>query len=158
MDDNSHIIEGEEAEEETPEITPQDVKQNDAVVLLNLESLIKGNLSQMEKLQREAREVKETLENILNNDPTYKQHSEEAKKANQVKSATRVEISKRSDVKQVVEKLKSFKQDLKDIQDSMPEYLAEYQRLSNSNVIMNDDGEELEIISVAKIVKTASRR
>jgi hypothetical protein len=159
--DEDNIIEGEIEDEESlePEEAVKTPKQKDgdAIVLLNLESLIKSHIANIDKLGREAKEQKETLDSVLNNDATYKEHAEKAKAANQVKSKTRQEIIKRPDVKHVAEKLKSLTAEKKGLEEELPEYLAEYQRLSNSNIITTDDGEERIIISVAKLVKASSQ-
>lgn len=147
------VIEG-EVEETVEESTP--AAGGDAVVLINLESLIKGHVGSIEKLSKEAREEKETLDSILNNEPTYKEHFELAKEANRVKSETKQQILKRPDVKHVAEKLKSLKSEAGELEDELTEYLREYQRMSGNTEIEGDNGEMLKIVTVAKLVRSSA--
>ncbi len=124
-----------------------------ATVLENLESLIRENLSRIDKLQEEARQHKEMIDSVLLNDEVYKQHDEAAKQAQKTKTATKSEILKRPDVVQIAEKLKTARSEIKEIRESMSSYLQEYRRLSGSAEIENDRGEIMEIIYVAKLVK-----
>ncbi len=129
-------------------------EENQAVTLLNVESLIKGKLSTLETLRKQLGEERETLENIFANDPTFRDHTEQAKEANKVKSITKKEILKRPDVSRVAQKIKELSADAKDANDELSEYLQEFSRLSGGvNVIQGDDGKIHEIVYVAKLVR-----
>lgn len=131
---------------------------SDAIILLNLESLIKGHISSIEKLQLEARQHKEMLDSGMANDPTFKDHSEKAKTATQIKSATRAQIIKQPSMLTLSNKLKNFKAETRELQTELSEYLQEYQRLSGANEIEGEDGELREIINEAKLIKKSSKR
>lgn len=130
--------------------SPQD---GQATVLESLEGLIKENLAKVDKLSQEAKQHKEMIDSALLNDEVYKQHEETAKQAQKIKSATKSAILKRPDVTHIVEKLKGVRLELKEINDSMSDYLAEYQRMSGSNEIEDQTGNVMEIVYVAKLVK-----
>jgi hypothetical protein len=70
---------------QTPVQTSMD--QNDAMVLLNLEDMIKAHIARISKLEAETREQKEMLDNVLANSEVYREHSEAAKEATKIKSA-----------------------------------------------------------------------
>lgn len=151
MDDQktSDPIDGEVVSVET-----ETGEENQAVTLLNVESLIKGKLSTLETLRKQLGEERETLENIFANDPTFRDHTEQAKEANKVKSITKKEILKRPDVSRVAQKIKELSADAKDANDELSEYLQEFSRLSGGvNVIQGDDGKIHEIVYVAKLVR-----
>lgn len=127
---------------------------NQAVTLLNVEGLIKGKLTSIDTLRKQLGEEKETLENIFTNEPTFKEHSEQAKEANRVKAVTKKEIMKRPDVSRVALKIKELSQEVKELNEELSEYLQEFSRLSGGvNVIQGDDGKIHEIVYVAKLVR-----
>ena len=131
---------------------------NDAMVLLNLEDMIKAHIARIEKLSNEVRDQKEMLDNVLANSEVYREHTEAAKKANHIKSATRSEIMKQPSVMQVAHKVKDMKAELSEIQSTLSEYLSEYQRLAKTNIIEGEDGEEREIINTCKLIKRTSKK
>lgn len=130
---------------------------NQAIVLLHLESLIKSHITGIEKLQEELKKQREMMESIFENDSTFVDHSEKAKEATRVKSTTRQEILKRPSVLQVSEKIKSMKSEMRELQSTLSDYLKEYQRMSGLNEIEDDEGQLREIVSTAKLVKRGGK-
>lgn len=129
-------------------------EDNQAVTLLNVESLIKNKLATIDTLRKQLGEEKETLENIFTNEPTFKEHSEQAKEANRIKSATKKEITKRPEVARVVLKIRELSGEVKEANGELSEYLQEFSRLSGGvNVIQGDDGKIHEIVYIAKLVR-----
>ncbi len=145
-----------EVDEETPNsasaISKPD-KDNGATVIINLEALIKNHITSIANLKEEVKKHKEIIDDILNNDPTFKKHSEEAKEASRIKTATKNQLLKQPHAADISEKLKSTRSELKEQQDALSDYLGEYQRLSGVNEIEGEDGEVREIVYVAKLVK-----
>lgn len=131
--------------------TPQEIDQS--TVFLSVENLIKSNLTNLDTLQAQYREQKEMVDSVLENDPTYKDHLEKANEANKVKSATRAQVMKRPDVIKIAEKMKSLKEEIKEINATLSDLLQEFQRVSGTNVIEREDGQILEIISTSKLVR-----
>ena len=153
MDDNTtkqdEVQEGEIVSQDTqPQTTDSGI-----TVLESLESLIKENLARIDKLSEEARQQKEMIDSVLLNDETYKQHEETAKKAAKIKSATKQEILKRPDVTHVVAKYNEITAEVKEIKESMSSYLQEYRRLSGSDEIEDANGEPMQIVYKAVLVK-----
>lgn len=126
--------------------------QDGATVTLSLENLIRGHLGTLEKLRVQIAEHSDTLNNILENDPTYKEHAEEAKKATKVKTGTKSEIMKRPDVMQVSSKMKAAREEYKEQQQTLSELLAEYQRSTGLDSIEMEDGKIKKIVMTAKLV------
>lgn len=145
----------EEASGQAQVVTSGD--QSQAIILTNLEGLIKGHITAIDKLSEEQKKNRETLESILLNDEIYIKHSEAAKEAAKVKSATRSEIMKRPSVMIVAQKLKEIKEQMKEMQMELSEYLQEYQRLANTNVIEGEDGQLREIVNTSKLIRTSVR-
>lgn len=153
MDDSNKNTE----EIQDGEIVPSDLNtpQNDqtATILESLESLIRENLSKVSKLQTELKQQKEMLDSVLENDETYKQHFEGAKSAAKVKSATKSEILKRPEVGHVNSKVKELTSEIREAKESLNSYLPEYQRLSGSNEIDDENGEPMQIVYQARLVR-----
>lgn len=125
-------------------------------ILLNMESLIKGHISTIDKLSEEARKLKEMLDDIFNNDPTYQEHDKAAKEAAKVKQGTKQQILKQPQAAELDKKLKELKGELKENQGSLSDYLQEYARMAGVNEIEGDDGEVREIVYNAKLIKKSS--
>ncbi|HVT01245.1 MAG TPA: hypothetical protein VHE53_03360 [Patescibacteria group bacterium] len=159
QDQTDTIVEG-VIEEEVSEKEPVVNDSNDAssgqsqlLVLESLESLIKENLDKIAKLQNGAGEHQEMINSVLGNDETYKQHEETVKEAQKVRNSTKAEILKRPDVSHIVNKLKEAKLEIKEIKESMNSYLQEYQRLSGSNEIEDNEGRTMQIVYDARLIR-----
>ena len=136
--------------EETGAAVPSD---NAAMVLMNMESMIKAQITSIDKQKEELEKYSSMLNDIFENDPTFKQHAEAAKEASRIKTVTKNQILKRPDAADLNEKVKSFKSQIKEIQDSLSDYLGEYQRMSGLSEIEGEDGDLREIIYIAKLIK-----
>lgn len=125
-------------------------------ILLNMESLIKGHISTIDKLDEEAGKLKSMLDDIFNNDPTFKEHEKLAKEAGKVKQNTKSQILKRPQAADLDKKVKELKSEIKENQASLSDYLQEYARMSGVNEIEGDDGEVREIVYTARLIKKSS--
>lgn len=125
-------------------------------ILLNMESLIKGHISTIDKLTEEAKKLKEMLDDIFSNDPTYQEHDKIAKEAAKVKQNTRKQILKQPQAADLDKKIKELRSEIKENKASLSDYLQEYARMSGANEIEGDDGEVREIIYTAKLIKKSS--
>jgi hypothetical protein len=130
--------------------------ENGAIILMNMEAMIKSHITSIDKLKEEAEKHSSMLKDIFENDPTFKEHSEAAKEASRIKTATKNQILKRPDAGDLNEKVKSFKSQIKEQTEALSDYLREYQRMSGVNEIEGEDGEMREIVYVAKLIKKTS--
>lgn len=137
-----------EVEEGASDIKPH---TDAAATSLSLENLIRGHIATLNRLKNEIAEHTDTLNNVLANDPTYKEHDEAAKKATKVKTATKSEIMKRPDVMQVANKIREAREESKDQQTTLSELLAEYQRTTGLDSIETEDGKIKRIVMTAKL-------
>jgi len=130
---------------------------NDSTVLLDLENLIKSHVSGIDKRKEELKKIKEMLNDIFVNDPTYQEHEKQAKEANKVKGTTKAQLMKQPNAKELGDKIKTTTSEIKETDGALSDYLREYQRMSGSNEIEGDDGQVREIVYVAKLIKKSSR-
>jgi hypothetical protein len=137
-----------------------DTKQADpnaAQVLLDLETLIKTHIANIDKGKAELKKQREMLASVLENDETYRTHNEEAKKAAKTKAQTKYQIMQLSQNKQLADKVRTIASEIKEQDGALSDYLREYQRMSGANEIETDDGVVREIVYIAKLVKKSSR-
>ncbi|HUD19062.1 MAG TPA: hypothetical protein VMR81_01285 [Patescibacteria group bacterium] len=136
---------------------PEIPADNGAQVLLDLETLIKTHIANIDKGKAELKKQREMLASVLENDETYRLHNDEAKKAAKTKAQTKYQIMQQPGNKTLAEKVKGIAAEMKEQDGALSDYLREYQRMSGSNEIETDDGQIREIVYVAKLVKKASK-
>ncbi|HEX8923702.1 MAG TPA: hypothetical protein VF810_04525 [Patescibacteria group bacterium] len=127
---------------------------NQAINLVNVESLITNYNSRHEALTKDMKETKEMLNGLLENDDEYQTIAEEAKKITKQKTVAKQKVFAQPNAKELVEKLKDYQGQLKEIKTALSDYLTQYVSLSGSNKIEGPDGELLEIIYSAHLAKT----
>jgi len=142
------------AQDENPQEQP--VTQTSSEILLNMEGLIKGHISTIDKLSEEAKKLKDMLDDIFSNDPTFQEHDKLAKEAAKVKQNTKQQILKQPQAADLDKKVKDLKADIKENQASLSDYLQEYARMAGVNEIEGDDGEMREIVYSARLIKKSS--
>ncbi|MCL5003680.1 MAG: hypothetical protein M1352_00210 [Patescibacteria group bacterium] len=115
--------------------------------------IIKNQMAALDRAQKELGNHKEMVEDTLENNPHYREASQEAKEASKIKSDVKRQILDDAKLSPTVAKIKELTAYLKETRASLSDYLVEYQRLSGSNQIEGDDGETAEIVYVAKLKK-----
>jgi len=133
--------------------TNKEDASSQVAILQNLEQLIKSHIVNIDKLKEETKKFREMLDSIFENDSVYKDHSEKVKEANKIKSQTKQQILKQPQAADLNNKIKDNRQELKDSQNALSDYLREYQRMSGSTEIEMEDGQVREIVYTAKLVK-----
>lgn len=154
MADEPQIEDGEIVEEET---LTSDQTVTGGEVLINMEGMIKNHITSIDKLQIETKNLSDMLNDIFNNDPTFKEHTEAAKEANKIKAATKQQILKQPQARDLNDKIKTLKSESKELQNSLSDYLQEYQRMSGVNEIETEDGQVREIVYIAKLIRRTGR-
>ncbi len=145
MDDNTQLN---ELDTEVVDIVPDTVKTQ-----LSVESLIKTLISRIARVKEDLKPVKEMLSDLLNNNEKYQLADKEAKEASKKKSTAKLEILSTPAGKMATGKADELKSELKEAQEALSSYLAEYQKLTGSSEIEGEDGELRKIVYVAKLVK-----
>lgn len=154
MDDQDSRVE----ETTTPSTDTPEPTDNDGVLLVRIEEMIKTHISQIDKLQEDVTKFKEIVDDIFANDQVYQEHDKVAKEAAKIRAATKAQIMKRSDVADVAQKMKDLKSEKVELEEGLSDYLREYQRLSGSNEIEGEDGQMREIVYMAKLVRKSAYR
>lgn len=157
MDDTQNELSEVTVEVTEDTTTPETESTDQSTVFLSVENLIKSNIATLDTLQQQFREQKEMVDNVLENDQTYREHLEQAKEANKVKSTTKQQIMKRPDVIKIAEKMKDLREEMKETNATLSDLLEEYKRISGSNIFEDDNGEIREIVSTSKLIKKGSK-
>jgi len=131
----------------------QNPTPNQAINLINIESLINSSTVRFDVLQKEYQEQKSMLDALLENDTEYQEVAQEAGKQAKLKTIAKQKVMVRPEAAHVVEKLKDAQIQLKELKTAMSDYLAQYVNLSGSNEIEGIDGVLRKIIYTAKLVK-----
>ena len=146
MDDRTQIDElnGEVIEEQIPDT----VKTQ-----LSVEALIKTLISRIARVKEDLKPVKEMLSDLLNNNEEYQIAASGAKEASKKKSSVKKEVLSTPEGKMASDKVDALRSELKEAQEALSSYLADYQRLTGSSEIEGEDGELRKIVYVAKLVR-----
>jgi len=115
--------------------------------------MIQSSVQSVDRLRVEVKKLRDMIEDGFANDAVYKEHDTAAKAAAKVKQATKAQIMKQPAVLALVNKMKTLNSELKEKQYSLSDYLLEYQRISGANQIETDDGQILEIVNSAKVIR-----
>lgn len=126
---------------------------NATSTLLNLESLINGYLVDLEKLQEKLKTQKDMFNDSFNNDAEFSQIMQKVKEVNRVKAVAKQRIMKLPNIIEVANKMREYKEEMKDIQQGLSSYLQQYKEISGSNKLTRDNGEVVEIVSITKFVR-----
>jgi len=140
--------------------SPQPIDTSNAATadtVLELEQMIKTNVSSIDRNKVELKKLKEMLESALLNDEPYREAAEKAKESAKAKGKAKMTVMQNPATRQIAEKVKDMTQENRELGEAQSEYLREYARLSGTNEIEGEDGEVREIIYVAKLVKKAKR-
>lgn len=158
MDDTNSQESGSKSTSDVHSSVATEPLVGDAAVLLNLEELIRNHIQSLDKLKEEHKKLKEMFEDAFANNPVYRENAEKAKEAAKIKATTRQQIASQPSVINLANKIKEFSLDIKERQAALSDYLLEYQRLTGSNEIEDANGQILEIINSAKLVKRSAKR
>lgn len=138
---------------ETEEEKPRYATPNAVSSLLNLESLINGYLVDLEKAQEKFKTQRDMFNDAFNNDAEYSQIMTKVKEVNRVKSVAKQRIMKLPNIVELTNKMREYKEEMKDITEGLSAYLQQYKELSGSSQLTRDNGEVVEIFSVTKFTK-----
>lgn len=124
-----------------------------AGMILELETMIKNHISGISTRRDELKKYKEMVVDAFKNDATYQEVEEAYKKATKVKKDIKANIMRQPGVQDAAEKVKDISTEIKELEGALSDYAREYQRLSGSNEIEDNEGNVHEIVYIAKLLK-----
>ena len=132
-------------------------KENAAVSQLNLESLIHRYLKDIEASRQRVKEKKSMLDAAYENDAEYAQAMQKVKEANKVKKGIQQKIQTQPAIKMLADEVNNFKEELKDLQQALSQYLRQYEEKTGSRFFTTEEGEMMEIVIVRKLVRKSDK-
>lgn len=148
MDQQNHIVEGEVIAEKT-----DDLRENAAVSLTALVSLIQTYIGNIDNIKKDLATNKQMLEDFLSNDPVYNEDLAKAKEANKRKMETKSKLMRQPQLQQLAEKIKELSQEMREAKETLSSYLQDYAQTSGQRQIEDARGEINEIVYMAKLIK-----
>ncbi len=127
--------------------------QNLASNLISIESLIKSHDQRLDTLTKELRTQKDMLDGILDNNEEYRLTATEASKQTKLKTIAKQKVLKSPESITLVEKIKDYQAQIKELKVALSDYLSQYVTISGSNQIEGSDGVLRTIVYTAKLVK-----
>lgn len=121
--------------------------------LQNIQNLINSNITQIDKLQDDIKPVKEMLESVLQADLSYAELDQKVLEATKEKMAKKKELMNTTNGRELSEKMKTLKSELKEAKDKLSDYLKAYQQQTGFNEYEGPDGELRQIVFTAKLVR-----
>lgn len=130
---------------------------NQATVLMSLEEMIKKYISRLDQLKIEVKKHKEMYDDAFLNNPTFIENTEKAKAAAKDLLVTKKNIASQPANVQLSLKMKTMRDEMKEMATSLSDYLQEYQRMTGANEIEGEDGKIRDIVNTAKLVIRSSK-
>lgn len=138
---------------EEGEITDSETAAGDAASVMDLSGLINNHISLTDRLKQETGKLREMLDSVFENDPTYQTHTEAVKEANRVRSNTKKQLLKMPQVADLTNRIQTLRTQVKEANTALSGYLQDYARITGSTTFETDDGQVREIVYTARLVK-----
>lgn len=126
---------------------------NAANNLLNIESLVKSHDDRLGVLTKELKINQEMLNSILDNNQEYTDSAKEASKFVKLKTLAKQKVLKEPASVDLVEKIKDYQAQIRELKVALSDYLAQYVTISGQTQIESTDGTLKSIVYTAKLVK-----
>ncbi len=131
---------------------------NEAVTsLFAIENLIKTHISHIDTVKIELAKQAEMFNDVLNNDPKYKEAAEAGKEVAKKKAEAKQDILKSPSNASLNQKIKDMRQELKELKNALSNYLQQYQKIADTDQIESEDGEVRQIVYNAHLVKLSGK-
>jgi methyl-accepting chemotaxis protein len=119
--------------------------------LTSVRNLIQRYAQQMDDMKAQIKEVSDSLRNIFDNDTELQQLEEQAKTMTTDVKNKRQRVKESPEAVQLQMKIKEFKEEQKEISDTLTNHLLRYYQMTGSTVIEDESGDEREIRINAKL-------
>lgn len=121
--------------------------------LTSIRNLVQRYAQQMDQVGNDMKELRQSLQNMFDNDNDLQTLEEQAKTLTTDVKQKRQRIKESPEAVQLQMKVKELKEEQKEIQETLNNYLLRYYQLTGSKVIEDDSGAEREIRINARISK-----
>lgn len=128
--------------------TPQPVQN-----LLAIEELIKGYLADIQAIKEKLKAHKEMVKGAIEQDKDYSLVAEKQNAAKKEVAKVKETLVKTPAITTAQLKVNELQTELKDAQNALSDYLNQYIQLTQTSEFVGPDGEVLQIVRSAKLVK-----
>lgn len=131
---------------------------NTAQTIISLESLINSFDSRLESLTREMRTHKDMLVSYLDGQKEFAEAQTKAQSAAKEATIAKQKALKSSEAQPLIEKVKDYQIQIKEVKIALSDYLSQYITLSGTNQLNAPDGTTRSISVSARLVKKKDQR
>jgi len=129
----------------TPQIEPE--------VLLNLETMIKDYLVDVDKMRERIKTKRDMFKQSYEQDAEYSEVEEQQKEAKRKVQAAKEKVTKTDAVQTLQNEVKIMQEEMKELQGLLSENLNHYANMTNNTSFTAADGAVLKIVRTAKLVR-----
>jgi len=120
---------------------------------VDLTGLINSHIDQLEHHRSQMGELREMLDSVFQNEPTYQAHDAAVKEASKVRGNTKKQLQKQPQVQDLINRIQDHKSHMKELKTALSDYLQEYASTTSSRTFETTDGQLREIVYDARLVK-----
>lgn len=145
-----------EAAEVQQDAANPEADQQDALQMIELEKSVKTLHMGIAAKQKELRGMKETIQDTLENDQTYAEHTEKVNEAKRIQKATADQLMSVGSIVSLKSDMSELNADLRELRQLLSKRLMEYYEATDQPQITMEDGETYVIQTTARLVKQKS--
>lgn len=131
----------------------QETESKPVQLMLDLEGLIDTHVNGVDQLKQEVKKYKTMLDDILVSNESYQTVDKTAKDATKERNRVKSLIMRSPHAKELSEKIKELRTEVKEKNGALGEYVAEYKNISGLPDIELRNGEVYSIVVTGKLVK-----
>ena len=157
-DDAETVTEdSEEAESEDSDSTEGDAGNADtqtALSIMQIENMINTQIAEIDKTRDDVKMLKSSFDDAFKNDAKYREFDEKVKEVAKLKKTYVDAMKKDPSIQKAEQDFINRRDELKDLQLGLSDYLKEYNRVSGMSQFETQDGQVLKIVQTFKLVKS----
>ncbi len=136
-----------------------DVKMSNKIgeTILSLQNLIEKYARQLQELNKQLAEKKDSYRNFFNNDVELNEAQEKAKELTKFIKKRKAELRSHPQIVELSSEIKQLNEEKKELEQSLSNYLVTYHALTNSNSFDTSEGDQWEFEIKAKIKPKRSK-
>ncbi|PIZ64957.1 hypothetical protein COY14_03395 [Candidatus Roizmanbacteria bacterium CG_4_10_14_0_2_um_filter_36_9] len=137
-----------ESNTSTPSISKDNIEE-----IMNLETMIKGYMSDLEKYQEDLRDQASMLKDSFEQDAEYTVAQEKVLEATRKRKVVRDRIIAEPAIASLESKVEDLRAEVKETKTALSDYLERFFQKSGLRQITGNDGEIREMVTTVRLVK-----
>jgi Mg2+ and Co2+ transporter CorA len=124
-----------------------------ALSIMQIENMINSQIEEIDKTRDDVKMLKSSFEDAFKNDAKYREFDEKVKEVAKLKKQYVDAMKKDASIQKAEQDFINRRDELKDLQMGLSDYLKEYNRVSGLSQFETQDGQLLKIVQTFKLVK-----